>query len=244
MTKYVHVQTQPVSRMHAFAGPSWTSRTRARRRYELDHTTSTTRARDAAAERSSDRETSSSSSSSDSNRSDRSLVIKPRPATRQAGEPPRPVQIERTSSFLIQKSEQERREKYPEAASHDARRRADFDDELDFNDNPVGWVLRKTDQSLDAMENNIPSEAKDAITYVTGNLGTNASKVAIDAAKLAAKGGMKVAKAAVPAGTWVLSKGFGAIISVASSAAKAKKNNGNNGNNNGGGASKKKKNSK
>lgn len=237
MTKYVHVQTQPVSRMHAFAGPSWTSRTRARRRYELDHTTSTTRARDAAAERSSDRETSSSSSSSsDSNRSDRSLVIKPRPATRQAGEPPRPVQIERTSSFLIQKSEQERREKYPEAASHDARRRGDFDDELDFNDNPVGWVLRKTDQSLDAMENNIPSEAKDAITYVTGNLGTNASKVAIDAAKLAAKGGMKVAKAAVPAGTWVLSKGFGAIISVASSAAKAKKNNGNNN----GGASKKK----
>lgn len=235
MTRYVHVQSPPVSRMHAFAGPFWTSRTRARRRYELDHTTSTTRVRDAAAERSSDRET--SSSSGDSNRSDRSLVIKPRPATRQAGEPPRPVQIERTSSFLIQKSEQERREKYPEAAAslHDARRRGDFDDELDFNDNPVGWVLRKTDQSLDAMENNIPSEAKDAITYVTGNLGTNASKVAIDAAKLAAKGGMKVAKAAVPAGTWVLSKGFGAIISVASSAAKAKGNNGNNG-----GASKKK----
>lgn len=167
-------------------------------------------------------------SNSDSNRSNATipesrLVIKPRPATRQAGEPPKPIEIERTSSFLIRKSEQERREKYPpEQTPRNVRRRVD-DDELDFNDNPFEWVLRKTDQSLDAMENTIPDDAKEAITYVTGNLGTNASKVAIDAAKLAAKGGIQVAKAAVPAGTWVLSKGFGALISVASSAAKAKK---------------------
>ena len=86
----------------------------------------------------------------------------------------------------------------------------------------MGWVLRRTDQSLDAMESNIPDDAKDAITYVTGNLGTKASKVAMDAAKLAAKGGMKIAKVAVPAGTWVVSKGFGALISAAGSAAKAK----------------------
>ena len=151
------------------------------------------------------------------------LVIKPRPASRQAGEPPKPVKIERTSSFLIRKSEQERREKYVNGLPEDPGQAGALDeDDLDFSENPVGWVLRRTDQSLDAMEGSIPDDAKEAITYVTGNLGTKASQVAMDAAKLAAKGGMKVAKVAAPAGTWVISKGFGALISVASNAAKAK----------------------
>ncbi len=152
------------------------------------------------------------------------LVIKPRPASRQAGEPPKPVKIERTSSFLIRKSEQERRRQYSSGLPEEqpGRKRAVVEDDLDFSEDPVGWVLRRTDQSLDAMESNIPDDAKDAITYVTGNLGTKASKVAMDAAKLAAKGGMKIAKVAVPAGTWVVSKGFGALISAAGSAAKAK----------------------
>ena len=153
----------------------------------------------------------------------RDLVIKPRPPRRRPGEPPKPVEIERTSSFLIRKSEQERREKYSGSLiKEETRRHRSLVEDLDFNENPVGWVLRKTDESLDAMESNIPDDAKEAITYVTGNLGTKASKVAVDAAKLAAKGGAKIAKAAVPAGTWVLSKGFGALVSVASSAAKAK----------------------
>jgi hypothetical protein len=151
------------------------------------------------------------------------LIIKPRPASRQAGRPPQPVQIEHTSSFLIRKSEQERREKYVNGLPEDPGQAGALDeDDLDFSENPVGWVLRRTDQSLDAMEGSIPDDAKEAITYVTGNLGTKASQVAMDAAKLAAKGGMKVAKVAVPAGTWVISKGFGALISVASNAAKAK----------------------
>jgi hypothetical protein len=150
------------------------------------------------------------------------LIIKPRPASRQAGEPPKPVQIERTSSFLIRKSEQERRDKYNGSIVEQQRTTIRDVDDVEFSDNPVGWVLRKTDQSLDAMENNIPEDAKDAITYVTGNLGTKASKVAIDAAKLAAKGGVKLAQVAVPAGTWVLSKGFGALLSVASTAAASK----------------------
>jgi len=152
------------------------------------------------------------------------LVIKPRPASRQAGRPPEPVQIEHTSSYLIRKSEQERREKYRNGLPEDnpGQKRAVVEDDLDFSENPVGWVLQRTDQSLDAMESSIPDDAKEAITYMTGNLGTKASKVAIDAAKLAAKGGMKVAKAAVPAGTWIVSKGFGALISVAGNVAKAK----------------------
>lgn len=83
------------------------------------------------------------------------------------------------------------------------------------DEGPVSWMLRKTDQSLDAVEGNVPDAAKNAITFVTGNLGNNTSKVAVDAAKLAAKGGAKLLEAALPAGKWAISKGFGAVVSVA-----------------------------
>ncbi len=138
----------------------------------------------------------------------RPLVIKPRPASRQAGEPPKPIEIERTSSFLIRKKD--RYEKRGED-SVSATSTQDMDDE----EGPVSWMLRKTDQSLDAVEENVPDAAKSAITFVTGNLGNNTSKVAVDAAKLAAKGGAKLLEAALPAGKWAISKGFGAVVSVA-----------------------------
>lgn len=138
----------------------------------------------------------------------RPLVIKPRPASRQAGEPPKPIEIERTSSFLIRKKD--RYEKRGED-SVSATSTQDMDDE----EGPVSWMLRKTDQSLDAVEENVPDAAKSAITFVTGNLGNNTSKVAVDAAKLAAKGSAKLLEAALPAGKWAISKGFGAVVSVA-----------------------------
>ena len=141
----------------------------------------------------------------------RPLVIKPRPASRQAGEPPKPVEIERTSSFLIRKKDQQER-RGGSAVSAISSRDIDTDNE---DEGPVSWVLRKTDQSLDAMEENVPDAAKSAITFVTGNLGNNTSKVAVDAAKLAAKGGAKLLEAALPAGKWAISKGFGAVVSVA-----------------------------
>jgi hypothetical protein len=158
------------------------------------------------------------------NASKQELVVKPRPASRHPGQPPKPVQIERTSSFLIRKSEEERREKYSSSGTDLSETAINCnvhsnESNLEFEKNPVEWVLKKTDQSLDAMENTIPDDARNVITYVTGNLGTNASKVAIDAAKLAAKGGVELAKVAVPAGTWVVSKGFRALISVANGAA-------------------------
>ena len=87
--------------------------------------------------------------------------------------------------------------------------------DIDDDESAVVWMLKKTDQSLDAIEENVPDAAKSAITFVTGNLGNTTSKVAVDAAKLAAKGGAKLLEAALPAGKWAISKGFGAVVSVA-----------------------------
>lgn len=143
---------------------------------------------------------------------DSKLVIKPRPASRMAGEPPKPIEIERTSSFLIRKTQQERRDKSPVSSVVD--KRVD-DSQDDFSDNPVEWMLKRTDESLDAVEEIVPDAAKSAITYVTGNLGTNTTKYAADAAKIAVKGGSKLLEAAVPAGKWALAKGFGAVLSLA-----------------------------
>jgi len=143
---------------------------------------------------------------------DSKLVIKPRPASRSAGEPPKPIEIERTSSFLIRKTQQERRDKSPVSSVMDER--VD-DSQDDFSDNPVEWMLKRTDESLDAVEEIVPDAAKSAITYVTGNLGTNTTKYAADAAKIAVKGGSKLLEVAVPAGKWALAKGFGAALSLA-----------------------------
>lgn len=84
--------------------------------------------------------------------------------------------------------------------------------ESDFNDNPIEWVLKKTDKSLDAVEERVPDAARSAVTYVTGTFGTNTSKYAVDAMKLAGKGGAKVLEVAVPASKWAISKGVGIIV--------------------------------
>lgn len=147
----------------------------------------------------------------------RPLVIKPKPASRRAGEPPKPVEIERTSSFLISKRNQQEAGSNPsvgEKVHANPSTPGGISPEHDGED-PMSWVLRKTDQSLDAVEDNVPDVAKSAITFVTGNLGTTTSKVAVDAAKLAAKGGAKLFEVALPAGKWALSKGFGVVVSVA-----------------------------
>lgn len=144
-------------------------------------------------------------------------MIKPRPASRQAGEPPKPIAIERTSSYLIRKKGQyETREWNPVSEDGDSvtvSRQASIPG--DDNETPVSWMLRKTDESLDIVEDKVPDVARRAITFMTGNIGTNTSKVAVDAAKLAVKGGSKLVEAALPAGKWAISKGFGAVVSVA-----------------------------
>jgi len=74
-------------------------------------------------------------------------------------------------------------------------------------ESPFEWVLKKADESLDAAGERVPDKARGAITYVTGTMSTTASKYAIDALKLAAKGSSKILEAALPAGRWVLVKG-------------------------------------
>ena len=74
-------------------------------------------------------------------------------------------------------------------------------------ESPFEWMLKKADESLDAAGERVPDKARGAITYVTGTMSTTASKYAIDAVKLAAKGSSKILEAALPAGRWVLVKG-------------------------------------
>ncbi|KAI8100716.1 hypothetical protein M9434_005107 [Picochlorum sp. BPE23] len=147
----------------------------------------------------------------------RPLVIQPKPASRKAAEPPKPVQIERSSSFLIRRRDQDKpvAQKHTDSLKVQHRARIAGEEgeiESDFNDNPIEWVLKKTDESLDAVEERVPEAAKSAVTYVTGTFGTNTSKYAVDAMKLAGKGGAKVLEVAVPASKWAISKGVGLIV--------------------------------
>ena len=94
------------------------------------------------------------------------------------------------------------------------------DVEMNFEENPVEWVLKRADASLDAAGERVPDAARGAITYMTGTVSVKASKYAFGAVKLAAKGSSKVLEAALPAGKWMLSRGFSAISKSISSASK------------------------
>ncbi len=84
----------------------------------------------------------------------------------------------------------------------------------DQGGNAVDWVLRKVDQSLDAVEDNPPAYAKAIYELSTGPVGTAASKGAVAAAKLTAEAGSQAIRAAAPVGKWVVSQGFKLIASA------------------------------
>lgn len=100
------------------------------------------------------------------------------------------------------------------------------DDDPDFEDRPLEWALRKADESLDAAGEKVPDAARGAITYVTSTFGTNASKYAFDAVKIAAKGSSQLIKAALPAGRWMMVKGAKIVAETVKEKNGRKKNKG------------------
>lgn len=133
------------------------------------------------------------------------LVIKPPPLSKSPAIPPQPAPIEHTSSYLLRSS------KHNESIQQDDNESSLGIEKEPFTGNAVDWILKKADESLDAVEQDPPAYAKAIYEISTGPVGTTASKGVSFAAKMTIEAGSQALQAAAPVGKWILAQGAKAV---------------------------------